>query len=346
MFFRITFSFFLFASISFSFASKKSQKLKNKINQTQSYLSQTRNEISILRAMLNSLNSDLSKKNNMYLNFVRKLEALESKIVVLKSEHQKKFYHFTKIMHEYQKDIQKLMLIEGEAETEEQVLIHAITLNKVQNEYQDLKKIKKKYLASKRAINSFELKIAALRKQEEELLSLVHDLENEKQLTLSKAKIKEDKREKISEKYNDLLARSNEQKRREKALRDMRENALFSLDRLPLNHYDGIQEKKKGVVFKSLIAQSVFAVNKGVVQYSGDLGNFGKIIMINHGKNIRSVYLGNLSLEVKNGQEVKTGEVIGKIKLSSESSNDLYFELRKKEKKLKTKKYLASLLRK
>ena len=64
----------------------------------------------------------------------------------------------------------------------------------------------------------------------------------------------------------------------------------------------------------------------GEIQYLGRLANYGNLIIINHGHNIRSVLLGDIDPQVQKGQRVKRGEVIGQTK----SQGKLYFEVRVK----------------
>jgi murein DD-endopeptidase MepM/ murein hydrolase activator NlpD len=66
-----------------------------------------------------------------------------------------------------------------------------------------------------------------------------------------------------------------------------------------------------GVDLASTANASVEAANSGIIAYAGYLGIYGNIVVIDHGLGLFSIY-GHLNgIDVKNGQEVKKGDVIG-----------------------------------
>lgn len=82
---------------------------------------------------------------------------------------------------------------------------------------------------------------------------------------------------------------------------------------------------QKGIVFKSSENQEIKVVSSGTVAYSGPLKNYGSIVIVEHPGQYFTLYgqMGILTAEV--GQELKTGDVIGKT-----SSDPFYFEIRNK----------------
>jgi murein DD-endopeptidase MepM/ murein hydrolase activator NlpD len=74
----------------------------------------------------------------------------------------------------------------------------------------------------------------------------------------------------------------------------------------------------------------IYALRDGVVIYSGVMSGYGNVVMINHG-DITSLYAHNSSLVVKEGQVVKSGQLITYSGNSGLSSGPhLHFELRDK----------------
>lgn len=73
----------------------------------------------------------------------------------------------------------------------------------------------------------------------------------------------------------------------------------------------------------------IYALKSGQVVYSGYMSGYGNVIMIHHG-DIISVYAHNSSLLVKEGQQVKGGQLIAKSGNSGLSTGPhLHFEIRK-----------------
>jgi hypothetical protein len=100
----------------------------------------------------------------------------------------------------------------------------------------------------------------------------------------------------------------------------------------PIAIHQDIEHQKKGVTFTFQGKNEVRATKSGKIVYTGALANYGNVVMIDHGKEIRSVILGQFDFLVKNGDHVKDSELIGYTK--SRASNGLgdgkiYFEVRK-----------------
>ncbi len=74
----------------------------------------------------------------------------------------------------------------------------------------------------------------------------------------------------------------------------------------------------------------VFAVDEGIVLYSGRWGNYGNVVIIDHGNNTTTLY-GHLSKYlVKNNVKVAKGQVIGLVGSTGLSTGPhLHFEVRK-----------------
>lgn len=75
-----------------------------------------------------------------------------------------------------------------------------------------------------------------------------------------------------------------------------------------------------GVDLKGKLGDAVAATNGGVVRFSGELENFGKTVVIDHGLGIFSAYLHLSEIGVGVGQALKKGEIIGQVGSSGEYS--------------------------
>ena len=95
----------------------------------------------------------------------------------------------------------------------------------------------------------------------------------------------------------------------------------------PVVGYLKYETEDKGLEFECLEECKVVAPATGHVVYIGDLAPYGKIIMIAHTQGFRSVFLGNMSFQVKKSQKVYQGNLLAKVEKSPLA--EVYFELRK-----------------
>lgn len=163
-------------------------------------------------------------------------------------------------------------------------------------------------------------------KVEGELANLLNDLESDKNM-----------------KASEYVATLNEKKEKEGMLSQYQ--ALFLSDKkgaavrkkvgmmfkAPVDRYSSIKYKDKGVTFLNSQDKviDVKATGDGKVVYSGDLSNYGNVVMIDHGNETRSILLGKFSSVVKKGDDVKSGAVVAKtLKSSKGGQGKLYFEVR------------------
>ncbi len=134
-------------------------------------------------------------------------------------------------------------------------------------------------------------------------------------------------------------------RRKSKTIRSSRKKHLASgIHRPPIDDFFDYEFKSKGVTFFFQNRRPVKASTSGVVNYIGEIGNYGNVVMIDHGNEIRSVYLGDFVPKLSKGQQVNRNSIIGYTRKKAEGR--IYFEIRKKNKAQKTislidKKYLT-----
>ncbi|MDR1831515.1 MAG: peptidoglycan DD-metalloendopeptidase family protein [Fusobacteriaceae bacterium] len=86
--------------------------------------------------------------------------------------------------------------------------------------------------------------------------------------------------------------------------------------------------ESNGIEIASKMGTQVTAAASGKVVYADKFQGLGSVVMINYGYNTIGVYGNLISLNVKLNQQVKQGEAIGVLGLSSERKPNLYYELR------------------
>ncbi|MCM8804438.1 MAG: peptidoglycan DD-metalloendopeptidase family protein [Candidatus Omnitrophica bacterium] len=71
----------------------------------------------------------------------------------------------------------------------------------------------------------------------------------------------------------------------------------------------------------------VFASLDGEIVFTGNTKKYGETIIIKHPQSIYTVYAHDIEIKVKNGERVKKGEPIGKIKSGTQRKRYIHFEI-------------------
>jgi murein DD-endopeptidase MepM/ murein hydrolase activator NlpD len=97
----------------------------------------------------------------------------------------------------------------------------------------------------------------------------------------------------------------------------------------------------EGIDIAGAIGDPIYAALDGEVIYAGWEGGYGNVIKLAHSGNLETVYAHCSSLNVKAGQRVKRGQVIGKVGNTGRSTGPhLHFEVRLKGVPQNPSKYL------
>ncbi len=98
---------------------------------------------------------------------------------------------------------------------------------------------------------------------------------------------------------------------------------------------------KTGLEIAGKYRQSIYAAEAGKVVYSGSgLIGYGKLIIVKHNRRFLTAYGYNSELLVKEGDSVKSGQVIARMGRSPSNKAALFFELRKDGKPVNPMRYL------
>lgn len=108
-----------------------------------------------------------------------------------------------------------------------------------------------------------------------------------------------------------------------------------------IKRYSSSEHGNNGIDISGNRGQDVCAAAAGQVVYAGNaLRGYGNLIIINHENEYLSAYAHNESLQVKEGQNVKRGQVIAKMGSTDAQSVRLHFEIRKKGNSVNPENYL------
>jgi len=86
--------------------------------------------------------------------------------------------------------------------------------------------------------------------------------------------------------------------------------------------------RSSGQEIQGTLGDRVVAANKGKVIYSGKFMNMGKVVMIDHGYNLITIYGNLISSYLKLGETIKKGNEIGILGLNLDGKSYLYYETR------------------
>jgi len=86
--------------------------------------------------------------------------------------------------------------------------------------------------------------------------------------------------------------------------------------------------RSSGQEIQGNLGDRVIAANKGKVIYSGKFMNMGRVVMIDHGFNLITIYGNLIANHVKLGQIVGKGSEIGILGLNLDGKSYLYYETR------------------
>lgn len=100
---------------------------------------------------------------------------------------------------------------------------------------------------------------------------------------------------------------------------------LFGKHRDPV--FD-VEVENRGVEIEAPSAAPIRTIGMGKVVFSGSVAGFGKVLIIQHGSGLFSVYGRADSFSVAQEQEVVGGEIIGRLPRNPNGKSMLYLELR------------------
>jgi septal ring factor EnvC (AmiA/AmiB activator) len=86
--------------------------------------------------------------------------------------------------------------------------------------------------------------------------------------------------------------------------------------------------ENRGVEIEAPSGAPIHAIGGGEVVFVGSVPGFGKVLILQHGSGLFSVYGKGDVFSVRQGQSVAKGEVVGRLPASPEGKSVLYLELR------------------
>jgi len=105
--------------------------------------------------------------------------------------------------------------------------------------------------------------------------------------------------------------------------------------------FDANDPRKKGLDVAGSAGQPIYSAASGRVVYSGGgLTRYGRLIIVKHNETYLSAYAHNKRLLVKEGELLKTGQLIAEMGSTGTTNTKLHFEIRRNGKPVDPLRYL------
>lgn len=300
------------------------KKIKVELEKNAKHLRQIKNKIE-------SLEGDLGKGNKRYLKISRSKQKIESQIGILRKKLDESSEELNREVIESQEMLASVLsntlnTEEGSAE----ILTRKLLIKGLRKRLTTLKEHQKRGKELSGRLDDHLARYHEYIKSESEILTLIHELEERKRAYASDFMTLTESKDNLQAKFDQL---------RSKIARGKKSRALkekFGEFGAPIAEYSGLDFGNKGVSFSFRGRKPVVSTRSGRIAYSGSLSTYGNVIMIDHGKQTRSVILGQFDPKVSKGATVRKGDVIGYTRIKSKNEGKVYFEVRKHNKVQKT----------
>jgi murein DD-endopeptidase MepM/ murein hydrolase activator NlpD len=297
-----------------------------------SYL-KAKGQVRSLKSKIRRLENKLNKNNNKYIRTVKRRQAIDLEIFEIERSLQSAITHLEEKQLKLDKEYKLLLLNSLEDLTTEDLMTKKIVLNRIRKDREEINAQLSNQRKLKKRSSLLRSQFASVIEVEKELYSLVQRLESDKQdyvKTYMKA----------SEKSVTLRAKLKKTKKRRVVKKKKKQkrpsrNTYAKRDFVhPVEKYVTLEHDQKGVYYIFKETSDIKVSKSGTVVHVGTLANYGNVVMIDHGNELKSIFLGSLISNVSKGDRVEAGSIIGETRKSVNQNvmGKVYFEVRQKNK--------------
>ncbi len=91
----------------------------------------------------------------------------------------------------------------------------------------------------------------------------------------------------------------------------------------------GRESFHKGIDLRAKEGADIYAAAGGRVAFAGDYGGYGKLVVVDHGNNFRTMYGHCSEIEVSTGERIIAGQLLGRVGQTGRTTGPhLHFEVR------------------
>lgn len=277
-----------------------------------------------IKQEIQALEQQLGAGNKRYLNIVQKKQDLEQKMNQLAYEQVELKKQLEKHLTQARQLLSHQVLVHMSAQTEPGVMLARGLL---------LEELNQQVLIVQDQLAQNELATANLeqlhqryqlyQENEGEVIAILNELENQKKMVVQQYLSESEKKDELHSRYQKVKAQF---------LRSQAQGVKLATElkfSAPLNEYTKMDYGSKGISFSYKGQHPVLTTQTGTVVYSGELSTFGNVVMVDHGKETRSVILGDFIPQVETGTQVSQGDVVGYTS-DRVAQGQVYFEVRHK----------------
>ena len=122
-----------------------------------------------------------------------------------------------------------------------------------------------------------------------------------------------------------------------------RQEFIWPIDRFEISSAFGSRgNRHKGIDLRAQRGTEIYAAADGVVYFSGNKRGYGKVVILQHPNQIRTLYAHNNSNLVQAGQRVRQGAIIGTVgKTGNATGYHVHFEYIQADKPVDPQSYIA-----
>jgi murein DD-endopeptidase MepM/ murein hydrolase activator NlpD len=336
---------------------KQQQKLQRQMELQKKELKEKEAERKTYISQLNKLENDMAEVQDDLDSLVQQLKNAENQVAITSQELREREEELQQRMDVFSQRV-KEVYINGQVSYLE-VAFQATSVSDFLGQFDLLEELVEQDVELmdeiETQINEIEAKKAALEKQRNKIQSIKKSTEKQEKLLALKQEekkqwieqVEQDKKEveKALDELEKLSAQVAAQIKKIQAERAKNSKNQFSGEfSWPTPGYTRITSEygyrihpilktkrmHTGIDIGAPAGTSIKAVDDGTVIFAGWLGAYGNATIIDHGGGISSMYAHQSSISVKENQDVKRGQVIGKVGSTGWSTGaHLHFEVRK-----------------
>lgn len=284
-------------------------------------------KLRVITKELNDIEKNLENVNSSYIKITdnkgdlqRSMDTLDN---ALRGEESKLSSHLEGL----RQDLLRLVVSKmNQTYSPQKMVVNKILSKNLEDKISIYKNHLQKISLKRGSIKKLALKLETVSKNQEDLRSVIANLENHKSLKAQSFVQTKSELGQYKLEFKKLKKRKVAQTRKKDSVKTI---GLFTA---PIEKRISMDFKKKGVSFIFNESQPVLSTRQGKIIHKGSLSKYGNVVVIDHGKETRSVLLGEFVPKVKKGTWVKEGQVLGYAKAPMGKESNLYFEVRRKNK--------------
>ncbi len=295
---------------------------------TSGQLASQRGEVMQLGARLSSLERQLGQHNDKYIASIERIHLIETDVTA----YQQRLSEIKTDALKRESELASILRAQALAKVEDEVVIDESYHALMAENRAKAQALSREAEALEKIVGEFQERLSLLRQDEQNLLKLRSDLENKKRQMTEVYLAKLEQRQKTENQLQKqkISSRISSIRKIEREQGDIPGHMKFAA---PLEAWLEAVPSEKGVTYKFGQLQPIKAPKDGRVAYNGELASYGKVLMIDHGDDIRTVILGRFTSGLEKNTQVKMGDTLGHTESAADS---LYFEVRKKNVAQKT----------